>query len=229
MNFKQLIPLGVFLLFFYSSCTDTPPQEATAVSSPQEEPVKEEVKRKYQKNTVYGKASVTLEDGANYTESFVRALSESTAASSFLLKNDGTMIIDQTDQIQLPKFLTLKDWYRFRATKGDLQYSLEVQRQDHTQVVFRYVVFEKSNRLINVSKVIELGAHFFLGDESDEDDQTKESYLATEYSGGDNSCQYALRIGGEVGALKAKLIRTCQDETQDITLDEAPTLRQAAR
>ena len=231
MNFKLLIPLGLFLLLSYSSCTDAPPKEETPiVATPEEEtPSRVENKSKYKKNTVYGKASVTLEDRTTYSERFLKDLSESTVASSFFLGKDGVIKINDTDEVKVPSFLTVKDWYRFRASNGDLQYSLEVQRQDFVKVVFRYVVFDKATRLENTSKVVELGAHFFLGDESDIDDRTKESYLSTEYRGTDGSCEYALRIGGEVGALKAKLIRTCEDGTQDISLEDAPTLRQAAR
>ena len=68
-----------------------------------------------------------------------------------------------------------------------------------------------------------LAPAFFIGSELDEDDEGN-TYPADVYSH-EGDCMLDIRIGlDEKGAVSAKLIRQCNDESANIDLEDSPLL-----
>ena len=73
-----------------------------------------------------------------------------------------------------------------------------------------------------------LGSLFFLGSETDDDDETGDGYLSVEYWDNSGDCSFAIRIGekDDKGKLRAKIKLYCKDDKlKNIGLDDNPTLR----
>lgn len=220
MKSVNLSLLFVYILFMICACNDSTDQEQNNVATPPAAAQEEGLK----KQTVYGKSEVTIKNATDIPQSFINALKEQDSGSKFTL-DAGHLIVDDSAPIAFPQFLEKEKWYQFRSRKESLMYSLEVKRIDYARVAFRFVAFDGPDRLENTVRVAELPPYFYLGAESDVDDRTGVSYMATEYLGTVNQCEYAFRIGEENGKLMARVIKTCEDESKNLGLEDIPTMR----
>jgi hypothetical protein len=95
---------------------------------------------------------------------------------------------------------------------------------------FKFELSDNTKKVLHAKagEVI-LSSLFFLGAESDEDNETEEAYDIFEYRSNTENCFFSVRMAGETdanGKLRSKVIFGCSDISKPaMTLDESPVLR----
>lgn len=170
-------------------------------------------------------SETTIKDKSQYDQSFIDGLSEYNEPIK-LIEN---FILVGQDTVYFPEDLQLNKETVFKGTKDQKNFVLNVTRTNFTSLNYTFQILDKDNKVVNnKSGKATLGSYFFFGSETDDDDETGEGYLSTEY--GDNSagCSFAIRIGekDDNGKLRAKIKLYCEDnKAKNIDLDDNPTLR----
>ncbi len=174
-------------------------------------------------------AAIFIEDKSQYSAQFISKIRSYGGIDRVDLKGD-LVILDQRDSIQFPQIPKVNKRYTLTGKEGDLAIAITVKRINYTTIEYKIEMNEFGKSIKSEMGLADLSPFFFLGSESDIDDQTKESYFCTEFSGGHDSCHLSIRIGNiedsPERALLAKLIKNCNDKIRDIDLDNFPTLRE---
>ncbi len=174
-------------------------------------------------------ADISIADEAQYSPEFVSQIRSFGGIEQIDLEGN-LVILDQKDSIQFPEIPRLNKSYTLKGKEGNLSLSMTVKRVNYTSVEYKIEMNElgKSNK--SEMGLAHLSGFFFLGSESDVDDQTEESYFCTEFSVAKDPCHLSIRIGNIEDspdqALLAKVIKNCNGEIRDIDLDNFPTLRE---
>lgn len=139
------------------------------------------------------------------------------------------LILNQKDTFQFPALPKIKERYVFTGKQGDLELEMTVQRLNQTTLEYQ-TELKKAGKLASTeSGQADLAAFFFLGSESDIDDQSGEGYFCTAFSAYKNPCYTHIRLGNVADdpklPLLGKLIKNCNDSLMNIDLDNFPTLR----
>ena len=138
-------------------------------------------------------------------------------------------ILTGQDTVYFPEDLQLNKETIFKGTKDHKNFVLSVSRTNLTSLDYSFRLLDKDAKTINSkSGRATLGSLFFLGSETDDDDQTGEGYLSVEYWDNSPNCSFAIRIGEKdgTGKLRAKIKLHCKDDTlKNINLEDNPTLR----
>jgi hypothetical protein len=169
-------------------------------------------------------ATLVIKDKTKYSTKFLSNLKSLTYSTNYQLI-DSILIIGQLDTAYFPADLPLNKPRRLFGSSKNTRYVITVTRINYT-TIFYSLAIHKANKLTFSHKgYADIGAGFFLGSESDEDEKTGISYGATEYSNQTTDCILSIRIGkNDLEKLCAKVNKHCKDKTQDIRLDECPTL-----
>lgn len=167
-------------------------------------------------------STIVVRNPTDYSDEFIRELKNFSGLGTLELK-DSLLIISGTDTVLFPSVPPLNERILFTGRKDDLAIALTINRRNYTTLEYslEMVEFGKSSHFQNGE--LSLGAGFFLGEESDEDEQTGISYFVTEYTHeAADGCYISVRIGNENPL--ATLIKTCNQDIRDITLDDFPAL-----
>lgn len=130
------------------------------------------------------------------------------------------------NSIEFPAVPKINRLYRFKGSKENTTYSLDAVRVNFSTVKFLLDIARDGKSVERYEGEADINPAFYLGAESDTDDQSGVSYLSNEFSYLKNACTTYLRIGEDGGAIKARISRDCYDNTQDIVLENSPTLRE---
>lgn len=176
-------------------------------------------------------ATLTIKDSTLYDSQFLKDLAASNFATTFVLK-DEVLLMDQdsttfpTDLVGPPSQRFGKKYY-FKGEKKGQTYQLTISPLNYTSLDYDFKLMNGKDVIRKRKGQVHLSAFFFLGDETDTDDETDSSYLASEYAQESEGCYFSIRIGRDEGDLKAKIIWTCEgDELKNIELEDGPTLRE---
>lgn len=212
-----------FLCCFIACADATPPSEKQPVVPPPPTTVSNDSLKKA--------ATLVVKDSSLYDAKFLKDLAASNFANTFVLR-DEVLLMDKdstTFPIDLigPPSRRFGKRYHFKGEKNGRNYQLNLSRLNYTTLDYDFKLMNGNNITRQKKGQVHLSAFFFLGDETDTDDKTDSSYLASEYAQEEEGCYFSIRIGRDEGDLKAKIIWTCEgDEVRNIELEDGPTLRE---
>jgi hypothetical protein len=176
-------------------------------------------------STIKQVQNIYIKDKSQYDPTLIEGLSEYKDPIKLI---DNYILIGK-DTVYFPEDIQLSKNTIFKGTKDLKNFLLTITRTNLTSLNYNFQLFNKDTKLINSkSGKATLGALFFLGSETDEDDETGEEYLSFEYRDNSPDCSFAIRIGerDDNGKLRAKIILYCKDnKSKNIDLDDNPTLR----
>lgn len=171
------------------------------------------------------KQDISTNDKSQYDQTFIDGL---VGYGEQIKLIENYMLIGQ-DTAYFPEEIKLNKETIFKGTKNNNNFVLTVRRINLTSLNYNFQLLDKDAQLLNSKKgKATLGSLFFLGSESDDDDETGEGYLSVEYYDHSAGCSFAIRIGekDDNGKLRAKIKLYCKDnKIKNIGLDENPTLR----
>jgi len=156
---------------------------------------------------------------------WLQGLSKSGYANSYYI-NDALIILNGIDSVSFPADLPFNKEINFSGRMNGKDFFLKVKLIKYTTIDFKFEIKKGDDIIEYESGLADIGTLFFLGSESDEDEQTGIYYFATEYVKEDDKCDFAVRIGNDGGILKAKATRICRDEKSNIELNEVPAMRE---
>ena len=140
------------------------------------------------------KPEISIKDRSQYSAEFIKELETLEDPS---IKNieliEGYMLLDK-DTVYFPSELKLKEPYRFTAFTDTHFYQLDATRINQTAIQYEFTLFANEKPEVTHKGIAHLGAGFYNGSETDEDDQTGDSYIANEYYNTANE-NFAVRIG----------------------------------
>lgn len=166
-----------------------------------------------------------INDKSQYDQSFIEGLSEYNEQ----LKLIENYILVGQDTVYFPEDLQLNKETIFKGTKDNKNFVLSVTRTNLTSLNYTFQILDKDSKTLNnKSGRATLGTMFFLGSETDEDNDSGEEYLSVEYWDKSEVCTFAIRIGerDQNGKLRAKIKLNCKNnKSKNIDLIDNPTLR----
>lgn len=168
---------------------------------------------------------IIIRDKSQYGQSFIDGLS---GYDEPLQLVENYLLVGQ-DTVYFPEEVPRNSKTLFKGTKDQKSFVLAVTRTNLTNLDYTFQLLDKDGRPIESrSGTAVLGSLFFLGSETDDDDETGEGYLSAEYSDPSPDCSFAIRIGEKDGngKLRAKIkLHYEHNESRNIDLDDHPTLR----
>lgn len=137
-----------------------------------------------------------------YSEEFLHSFREMQSNMPLTLKDN--YILVENDTVYFPEDLKQMKDYHFTGFTEKYFYQLDVRRTNLTSIEYEYVVLENEKQLYTSEGTAHLSAGFILGSETDDDDETGEGYLLTEYSATGKDA-HSIKIGepDEKGRLRA--------------------------
>ena len=161
-----LLPI---LFLFLVSCgkdpkNDTPPEETTADTI----------------TTTVKPEKLYIKDPSQYSPEWIAGFKADSSQYESARIMGEYMLVDK-DTAYFDTSLKLKQDYRFTAFTDTHFYQLTIKRINYTTLEYDFTLLEKEKPVYSRRGRAHLGAMFFLGSESSDDDETGESYLATEY------------------------------------------------
>jgi hypothetical protein len=172
---------------------------------------------------------IIVKNAADYSENFINKLKGFEGVNWVDLNGD-LLILEQRDTISFPALPALKEKMVFTGKKGNLAVAVKLERINQTSIRYKIEMTEFGKTSEYFKGIADISPYFFMGDESDEDDETGLSYGATAYSNEEGDCYTNIRIGqlkaGDDAPLLMKLIKNCNGKIREIDLADFPTLRQ---
>jgi hypothetical protein len=164
---------------------------------------------------------IVIKNKADYSEHFVKGLKELGFQKIELI--DSLLIIDNKDTVLFSDTPKIGEARVYTGKQGNLAIAVTVKRSNYTTVDYQIEMVEFGKTSHTQSGQADIISSFFFGPESNINEQTGEGYFVTEYT--DNradNCATQIRIGDENDL--AKIIKYCNGEIKDITLDNFTTL-----
>lgn len=185
-------------------------------------------------------ATAETDSGRSFKQGNIEVTDESKYAASFIdelvaakyeqpVKLTGDYLIAGTDTISFPTDLALNKPTIFVGNQDNRHYTLEITRINNTSVDFKFELTDNDKTLYSQAGEATLGALFFLGAESDED-ENQEAYEVIQYTMNDSAsnCFFSARVetGSAKGKQRAKVSYGCNDSSKPaLALEEGPVLK----
>lgn len=169
------------------------------------------------------RTKIILHDDTKYSAEFLTDLAHLGDIKQIELI-DSLLIFEKMDTFRFPLDLPENTWFHFFAIKNGLTYALDLKQVNFTTLSFNLEQRRSGQVVDQLTGKAHLNAGFFLGSESDEDDQTGISYFSNDYYFEDEKCSLNIRLGYDEGLKKVKLSKTCATGQFDIDLDDCPVL-----
>lgn len=166
---------------------------------------------------------IILHDDSKYSPVFLTDLANLGDIKQIELI-DSLLIFEKLDTFQFPLDLPEGKWFHFFAIRQGFAYSLDLKQINYTTLKFNLEQRMAGQILDQLTGEAHLNAGFFIGSESDEDDQTGISYFSNDYYFEDEKCSLNIRLGYDEDIKKVKLSKTCSTGKYDIDLDDCPVL-----
>lgn len=163
---------------------------------------------------------IIIKNKSDYSASFILGLKE-LGYQKMELK-DSLLIIDQTDTVQFSQTPKIGESSVYTGKLDNLAISVTVKRSNYTTVDYQIEMIEFGKTSHIQTGQADINSAFFFGPESNIDEQTGEGYFVTEYTDNRADCATHIRIGDENEL--AKIIKYCNGNLKDITLDNFTTL-----
>jgi hypothetical protein len=168
-------------------------------------------------------SDIVVKNKADYSDEFMQGLKELGYNRIQLI--DSLLIIDNKDTVIFSQTPKIGEQRVYTGRQDDLAIALTVKRTNYTTVDYKIEMVEFGKTSHNQNGRADLIPSFFLGAESNEDEQTGDGYFVTQYSDNrENDCYTHIRLGDEDKI--AKIIKNCNGKIKDITLGNFTTLYQ---
>ncbi len=227
---KSAICLILFALCIFASCEFTPPKHTeTRAANPVDTILLPDAddftaKSKLTPEKKITLSKVTVDDPAYYGESFLEELAKINFVPHYELR-DGFMLLGGKDTVFFPLPIEIEEEKNLVGKRDSFTYRLTIRQINYTTAIFKFQKLQFDSLMVDLAGEAAISPSFFLGDESDEDDETGVSYFANEYTYEVADCQINIRVGADDKQIRAKVNQYCEDKTKNITLAECPTLR----
>jgi hypothetical protein len=209
----------IFVSFVFLSCK----------SNKNKKQIIEKEKQTQKKNkTEQKEAIVIVENKSDYSEKFINGLKKMNGFGDFKLSNN-YLILNNKDTIEFPKRPEINKRIVLTAIKDNLAIALIVKRINQVTIEYRLEMTKFGKASYKINGIAEINPSFFLGSESDTFSATGTSYFSTTYQSNEkNGCFNYIRLGStnDRKYLLGKIIKNCNGEIKDITLENFPTLRE---
>jgi len=170
---------------------------------------------------------IVIENKSDYSKKFIDGLKEISYYGKFNLK-DNLLVIDDTDTTYFNETPKIGKFITLTGEKKGLKIIINIKRINYTTIDYKIEMFTSGTLKHSQVGHAEIASSFFLGDESDESEKSGVSYYVTEFSElRENDCYTYIRLGYEEGTgsyLLGKLVKNCNGDIHEITLDNFPTL-----
>jgi hypothetical protein len=159
-----------------------------------------------------------------YDTAFVRALSESQFANKYMLEKD-RIIMDDTVKVVFTEDLALNKDYKLEGCRGDRCFVLKLKRISNTEISYVLDETVAGGQPYTLKGNARIGVGFILGSEMDESEgDDPMAYEAMEYHNY-YGCDLYIRIGRTPDdGLHARIIKNCEDGSDNLSLEESPDL-----
>jgi len=172
---------------------------------------------------------VVVLNKSDYSEKFIKDLEEDSGLGKKFVLKDSLLIINDHDTAYFSPTPKRGQVFILKGNNERLAITLTVKRINYTSIDYNIEMVQKGKKNYTQNGQADIISSFFLGTESDEDDSGL-SYFVTEFHGSlDKACFPSIRLGySQEGPrlLLGKLIKNCNDEITDISLDNFPTLKE---
>lgn len=179
--------------------------------------------------TITNENALRIDDESMYSQIFIGSLRKNKQLQNIQLA-DGLMILDQNDTTYFPEIPEIGRSLTFIGMTNEIEISLAIRRINYTSIKYNISMHSEQHPTAQTQGVADIGAYFFLGSESDTDDETQANYFSTEYAHTYDTCYTYIRIGNveesNKKTLLAKLVKNCNGAMADLDLENCPTLRQ---
>jgi hypothetical protein len=166
---------------------------------------------------------IIIKNKAAYSEHFIQGLKVLGYQKIELI--DSLLIIDNKDTVLFSGTPKIGEARVYTGKKGNLAIAVTVKRFNYTTVDYQIEMVEFGKTSYTQTGQADIISSFFFGPESNIDEQTGEGYFVTEYTDNRaNNCAAHIRIGDDNGL--AKIIKYCNGDIKDITLENFTTLHQ---
>jgi len=170
---------------------------------------------------------IIVDNESDYSKKFIDGLKEISHYKKFTLKKN-VLIIEETDTTYFSETPKIGERYVLNGKKDGLKITVTVKRINYTTVDYNIEMFSSGELKHSQVGQADIASAFFLGDESDTSDKSGVSYFVTAYSEShENDCYTYIRLGYEEETgpyLLGKLVKNCNGDIHEITLDNFPTL-----
>ena len=127
-----------------------------------------------------GKRSLYIEDRSLYSPEWIADFETNNNQYKSVRIMGEYMLVDN-DTAYFPDELKLKQDYRFTGFTDTHFYQLTAKRINYTTIEYDFTLLENERAIYNRRGRGHLASFFFYGSETFTDDETGDSYLATEY------------------------------------------------
>lgn len=171
------------------------------------------------------KGGIYIEKITDYSPQFVANLQNAAKNIQVSGMMGDRLVTDSGDTLQFPAAPPIGLELTFKGGQTGQEVELKLERVNQSTIRYAIVIALKEGGTYEMKSLADLSPLFFLGAESDEDDQTGLSYLASEFIDPASECNNSIRIGQTDDGLTylAKLVMDCYD--LPMSIDESPTLR----
>jgi hypothetical protein len=171
---------------------------------------------------------IVVKEKSRYSEKFVSGLKELDAYEKLELHNN-LLIIDEVDTAYFPEVPAVGTQVLLKGEKDNLAVTLTVKRINYTTIDYELEMLRGGSPVHRQSGQADMAPTFFFGAESDEYDPSGMAYLVTEFAEHKSKdCYTYIRLGVEEegSLLLGKIKKNCNDEAEEITLENFPNLIQ---
>lgn len=164
---------------------------------------------------------IVIKNKEDYSENFISGL-KNLGYKNFRLI-DSLLIIDKKDSFVFSKSPKIGEQRTYIGSQDNITIKITVNRINYTTIDYRINMIESGKVAYNQSGKADIISTFFLGTETDEIERTGETYSVEEFiDQKTNNCYTKIRIGDDNKC--AKLVKNCNENIKDITLDNFTTL-----
>lgn len=164
---------------------------------------------------------IAIKNKHDYSEKFIQGLKELGYKKIELI--DSLLIIDDKDTVTFSQTPKIGELRNYTGKQGNLAIAVTVKRINYTTVDYKIEMVEFGKTSHNQHGQADIASSFFFGSESNEDEQTGDSYFVTEYTDSrEKNCFTNIRLGDKNDL--AKIIKNCNGKIKDITPDNFTTL-----
>jgi hypothetical protein len=212
----------LLLLFVFATCqsSDSKADADTQQATPAEESANADgPKQGVMKGNIY------IEKLTDYSPQFIAGIQNAAKDIVVVSMLGDRLVTKGGDTLRFPTTPPIGNELVFTGGEAGEEVELRVERVNQSTIRYGMVIHLAEGGTYEMKSLADLSPLFFLGAESDEDEQTGLSYLASEFSDPASECSNSIRIGQaeESGPYLAKLVMDCFD--LPMSLEESPTLR----
>jgi hypothetical protein len=171
------------------------------------------------------KGDIYIERLTDYSPQFIASIQNAAKDIVVVSMLGDRLVTKGGDTLHFPKTPPIGSELVFTGGEPGQEVELRVERVNQSTIRYGMVVQLAEGGTYEMKSLADLAPLFFLGAESDEDEQTGLSYFASEYVDPTSECNNSIRIGqaDDGGPYLAKLVMDCP--YLPMSMEESPTLR----